>query len=653
MEWWQNFHFLRPYWLTALILPLIWGWYLFKNERVQSSWADVCDENLLNYLLIKGENKQRRISYVLSVLILFFAIIAVAGPSWIKKKNPAMSVDNPVMIMINLSTDMTVKDVSPNRLERAKYIVKDILQTFKTTETGLMVYSDEPFVISPLTEDVHLIDNLLPTLNVDVMPSNGDRLDKAIELAVERIKQSGYERGNLIVMTADVGERFDAALETAEKAHKLGFDVNIIKVSAANSEKLPMVAQKGGGIYLNYNQSYVALSDKINNIYAAQLKESENMQTVWEDAGYYVFWLPALLLLYYFRKGILLIWLLILFCGEAEAGLWLNENQQAMRYFKQQQYDKAAQMFNSARWRGAAAYKNGDYQQAFKEFSQGADATSLYNQGNALAKMGKIDEAIKMYEEVLKQEPDSADAKFNLEYLKHHKEQQQSQNQKQEDKQDKQNQNNEQQPDKNKQQEQSQDQQKQDGEQKQQGEDQQQQQNQQAENQQQEQQQQEQQSENQQQNSANKENKPNESQLQNQNKEQQQQQGEERNNSGQAQSGNNVEQKQSEAGQNQSGNDESKTNDSPQPNEQNQQNDGDKEQEQEVQAQFGEEDENSEQKAQKMEVQVGDKDDEEQKEKMRIRMQKFRDIPEDRGGLIRAIIAKEYRMRKAAERAGQ
>lgn len=652
MEWWQDFHFLRPYWLTALILPLIWGWYLFKNERVQSSWADVCDENLLNYLLIKGENKQRRISYVLSVLILFFAIIAVAGPSWVKKKNPAMSVDNPVMIMINLSTDMAAKDVSPNRLERAKYIVKDILQTFKTTETGLMVYSDEPFVISPLTEDVQLIDNLLPTLNVNVMPSNGDRLDKAIEMAVERMKQSGYEKGNLIVMTSDVGERFDAALEMAEKAHNQGFDVNIIKVSAADNEKLQMVANKGNGIYLNYNQNYAELSDKINNIYTAQIKESENMQTVWEDAGYYVFWLPALLLLYYFRKGILLVLVLFFLCAEAEAGLWLNENQQAMRYFKQQQYDKAAQMFKGADWRGAAAYKNGDYQRALKEFSQGADATSLYNQGNALAKMGKIDEAIEMYEKVLKQEPDFADAKFNLEYLKRHKEQQDSQNQKQEDKQDKQNQNNEQQSDKEKQQEQSQDQQQQDGEQKQQQKDSEQQQNQSGENQQQEQEQAQEQQGNEQQNAENQENNQQDNQAQNQN---QQQQGEDsRDNSEQPQNGSNGEQNQQEKGQSaQSGAENSSDNSAQQQDEQSQQNDEGQEKEQQVQAQFGEEDENSEQKAQTAEVQIGDKDDEENKEKMRIRMQKFRDIPEDKGGLVRAIIAKEYRMRKAAQRAGQ
>ena len=102
----EIFHFLRPYWLIALILPIWWSWRIYKNEAVQSSWAGVCDEHLLNYLLIRGENNQRRIPYILAMLIMFVSIIALAGPTWRKKENPALSVDNPVMILMSLSDEM-------------------------------------------------------------------------------------------------------------------------------------------------------------------------------------------------------------------------------------------------------------------------------------------------------------------------------------------------------------------------------------------------------------------------------------------------------------------------------------------------------------------------------------------------------------------
>ena len=660
MEWLADFHFLRPYWLLALIIPVAWGIYLFKNERVQSSWANVCDEHLLNYLLIKGENSQRRVSYVLAVLIALATVISLAGPSWIKKKNPALSVDNPVMIMVNLAVEMTDRDVSPNRLERAKYIVKDILQTFKSTETGLMVYSGEPFVISPLTEDEQLIDNLLPTLNVNLMPADGDRLDKAIDLAVSRMQNSGYENGNLVVLTSDVGSHFDKAMESAENASRQGFDVNVIKVSAEDNDKLRMVAEKGAGVYLNYNQSYGALSNKINDIYAKKIHESDNMQTVWLDMGYYVFWLPALLLLYYFRKGILLAVLLVVICGKAEAGLFLNENQEALRYFKQQQYDKAAQLFKSPQWRGAAAYKSGDYKRALKEFSQGADTTALYNQGNALAKSGKIDEAIKMYEEVLKQDPDFADAAYNLEYLKKYKQQQQQQQQKQDKSKDKQQQQSgdkEQGKDKQNQQNEAQNKQDNSAEKQAQKEEQN------------KQEQQKSQSSSEQDNSQGEEKKQQQEAKPEPDSENQQQSDTENSQDEQKQDANNKQNENRDGSEEQTDADETQKNDggnasesseNTQETDKSQGNGGSytdkqesgegQEQDGTAEAQFGEEDENSEQKAQGLQTQAGDQDEETKREKIRARMQRFRDIPEDEGGLIRALIAKEYRLRTTTER---
>ena len=94
MEWIEAFHFLRPYWLIALLLPIVWSWIIFKKETVQSSWVGVCDMHLLKYLLIRGEDSQRRLPYILAMLIMFGSIIALAGPSWQKKENPGLSADN-------------------------------------------------------------------------------------------------------------------------------------------------------------------------------------------------------------------------------------------------------------------------------------------------------------------------------------------------------------------------------------------------------------------------------------------------------------------------------------------------------------------------------------------------------------------------------
>ena len=617
MEWLQDFHFLRPYWLVALILPFIFGYRWLKNDAVQSSWAEVCDEHLLDFLLIKGHNKQRKFPYLLLSAIIFFTVIALSGPTWVKKENPALSVDNPVMIMINMSTDMWAKDVSPSRIVRAEYVVTDMLKSFNSTESGLLVYSREPFVISPLTEDTSLIENLLSQLDEDVLPENGDRLDRAIDLAVERMQKSGYESGNLIVLTADVGERFDAALESAAKAGAEGFDVNIIKISADKNDKLEMIADKGHGIYLDYTQNFLPLIDKINNIYAKELKQSENMQTVWEDMGYYLFWLPALLLLYYFRKGVLIASIVLLFgISSAKAGWFLNNNQEAARAFEKQNYAEAAQKFDIDTWKAAALYKDGKYEDALAEFGKRSDNTALYNQGNALAKAGKIAEAIKKYEQVLQEDANFEDARFNLEYLKKMQQQQQNQSQ--------QNQQNKQDSKQDKQQEQQQSSAEQNQEQQQEK----------QEDKSQEQQNQQSQADQQQDQNAEQSKQPQEGEDKNKQKQDtEQQDGEQQQNPDGNGNGSDDKDKDMKQQQNQS-----KAEDKQDENAQN-------EAEAEKQSMYGEEDEQAEQEAQALQTQAGAKSDE-QKEKIKARLQKFRDVPEDKGGLLRALIKKEYQLNR-------
>ena len=637
----QDFHFLRPYLLIGLIFSGILLRILWKDERIQSSWAKVCDENLLNYLLIKGENKQRRIPYILAVIISFVLTLAAAGPSWEKKNNPALSADNPVMIMLNLSSDMWIKDVSPSRIVRAKYIIKDLLDDLRTTETGFLVYTREPFMITPMTEDTKLVANLLPNVDSSIMPENGDRLDRAIEMAVQRLHEAGYEKGKLVILTADVGERFDAALDSARQAGTEGFDVNIIKVSDSENDKLRMIAEKGKGLYLNYNEKLSPLTTKINDLMHKALKQSRNMQSVWEDGGYSLLWLPAVLLLYYFRKGVLAILFLLILTNSAQAGLFLNNNQEGLKYFENGEYAKATDKFEDKQWKGAAAYKSGDYETALAAFSASDDTTALYNQGNALAKAGKIDEAIKKYEQVLEADANFEDARFNLEYLKKQQQNQQQQQDKQKQ-QNQQQQNNQQ----GQNQQQTQDNQN-DAEQSQNSEEQKQNsEQQQGEN----QQQKEQQSESRQQQQQQQQAKPQGEQDAQQKQQQSQQQQKENKNSAQQQvqgeqkQAPSTEQKQ-EQKDGDSGSSGQEKRSSPQGNSGESDQQPNAEADAERQAYFGREDPNGEQEAEVLQAQMGERSAEEN-EKIRARLQKLREIPEDKGGLLKAFIEKEYKMNR-------
>lgn len=560
----QNFHFLRPLVLLLLLVPAFF-YAMFKiKAETYSNWARVCDSKLLQYLLVKGDNGSRLWNKIFWMTGIICGIVAAAGPTWKQTARPALASQNPIMILLNLSSDMTQTDVTPSRLVRAKIEITDLLRQIPDAESGLIVYTNEPFVISPLSDDPELIVSLLDAVDLDIMPANGDRLDRAVDLAVERIKSAGFNAGNIVVVSAEAGTDLPLSIEAARRARSENIFVDTISVSATDSPDLQKIAKAGGGIALSLStRSARQLASYILQNADNQLKESANTSSDWQDFGYYLMFVTVGCFLWLFRKGAVFVLLAATFSSEAWAGWLWTDAYEAQNLYDKGQYTAAAEKFADPLWRGAAQYRAGDYQAAAQSFAAIDGTEALYNQGNAVAKAGQIEDAIKIYEEVLQLDPKHEDARFNLEYLKQQQNQQQQQ----------QNQN------QNEDQEQNQDQ-------------------------------------NQQQNAA--------------------------------QSGQSDDNQPDEDGENDNNEPDSSSgaqdeNDNAQ--DQQQPTDANNEQNQ---PQGGQEDEQTPQEQQVAGVQQGDADDKFD-EQVQAREQRFRDVPEDKGGLLRAFIRREYNKNRYGE----
>ena len=113
---------------------------------------------------------------------------------------------------------------------------------------------------------------------------------------------------------------------------------------------------------------------------------------------------------------------------------FMNDNQEALNKYQRGKYKDAVGQFNSEAWKASSLFKSGDYEGALNAYKNIPGTESLYNQGNALAKLGKLEEAIKKYEHALNEAPDFEDAKINkkiVEDLLKQQQQQQEQEQNQ------------------------------------------------------------------------------------------------------------------------------------------------------------------------------------------------------------------------------
>jgi Ca-activated chloride channel family protein len=303
----NEFHLIRPYWLLALLPVIGFAWTALRQRAFSSAWDEVCDPHLLPYLIQTKASGKRQWSWFLLLASVVFIIISLCGPSWSRFPVPTYQAIQPRVLILDMSDSMLAKDVQPDRLSRAKFKLHDLLMRRREGgQYGLVVYTGEPFVASPLTDDSQTIDALLPMLSPDVMPVAGHRLDSAMNEAASLLSQAGFLQGHLLVLTAraPTTEDIDAAKALDDK----GIHVSIMPVLSQQSALNPLflrLAQAGGGHLIPMTDTNDDLKRwlSVSQTHKVFNTDLDNEVPVWRDQGRY-FIIPALLcLLPVFRRG--------------------------------------------------------------------------------------------------------------------------------------------------------------------------------------------------------------------------------------------------------------------------------------------------------------------------------------------------------------
>lgn len=459
-----DFHFIRPYWLLALVPFVVIVILLIKNKLGSSNWSSVCDADLLPYLLQEKAVNQSRWPITTTAIAVLLAISALAGPTWQRIPSPVFRNDSALVIALNLSKSMDAEDIKPSRLIRARYKIADILQQRTDGQTALLVYAGDAFTVTPLTDDTETIINQLPALTTDIMPIEGNNTKLVLEKAVALFNQSGLQKGQILLVTDNVDldnsknvassldnyhlsilglGTTDGAPITIPEGGFLKDDQGNIVLPKLNSRDLAKLAEAGQGIYQSLtadDTDIKTLLSEIDKPVQQEGKENKNLLIdIWEDKGPWLLLLTLPLTALSFRRGLLCFGLLLLLPLPKNSyafewqDLWQNQDQQAQQAYKNNQFEQAANLFKNPDWKAAANYKAGAYDKALENLKSSQTEQSAYNQGNVLAQSGQLEQAIKAYEKALQLKPDDADAQYNKELVENELKKQQLDQQQQND----------------------------------------------------------------------------------------------------------------------------------------------------------------------------------------------------------------------------
>ena len=453
-----DFHFIRPEWLLAIPAVIVIAVLLARRQLGAGHWRGVIDATLMPYVLSRSPGRGVDWRWWLTAFGGVLASVALAGPAWQRIEQPVFRADQALVIALDLSRSMDAEDIQPSRLARAKLKILGILDRREGGQTALLVYTANAFTVTPLTSDTDTIAALVNSLSTDIMPSRGSYPEVGIRKAKTLLEQAGVGYGE-VLLVADSGAS-PAATKAARDLREAGYVLSVLGVGTREGAVIPRLsggfvtdargkiavarleerglrdlAGAGGGRFSVLTADDRDLDQLLSGeaVAAAQVGDDSLASDQWREEGPWLVLLLLPLAALAFRKGWVLVLLVFIMPLPRAAhaslwdDLWLNTDQQAQKALEAGSPADAAALFDDTEWRGVARYRAGDYSGSAAEFAESGDARNLYNLGNAMAQMGEYDSAIDAYEQVLEMEPDNEDARYNLDFVKNLKDQQEQQ----------------------------------------------------------------------------------------------------------------------------------------------------------------------------------------------------------------------------------
>lgn len=384
-----------------------------------------------------------------------------------------------IAVALDVSNSMMATDLPPSRLQQATLLMQMLLDTLKGSRVSFTAFAGEAFLQLPLTTDLQGARSIFESISPEMVPVQGTSLAKALLQAGESFDAAPANYKALIMLTD--GETHDEESIAAADALKekgvmliaigigsengatikdaFGFPIrdpesNETVVSKLNEELLVELAAVTSGEYhrfTNVNETLAAVMNDLNNMDKKPLASYAAM-----NFHSYAFWLlgAALVLLMLPRwrinfagvnKAAATALIVLQLLGTATAQQ--KELNDARQLYQQGEVDKAGALFNkvlqkqpnnalASYYLGAIAYRNEQFEEAATYFDQSRaylqqnkeKANAANNQGIALAKSGKKEEAVTMLKEALKRNPFDKEIQHNLNVaLKQQQQQQQDQ----------------------------------------------------------------------------------------------------------------------------------------------------------------------------------------------------------------------------------
>lgn len=265
-------------WALLVVLPAMVVVFLLVLKWKKNKLKAFGNVDITKRLMPNVSRSLPVVKFIIFSLATCFLLVGLANLQFGTKLEEVKREGIDLMLALDVSNSMMAEDLSPNRLERAKRAIYQLIERLHNDRVGIIVFAGDAYVQLPITTDYSSAKLFLETIGTDIVPTQGTSIGSAIDLAMESFDFENGTSKAIIVITDGENHEDDAA-GAAGNAHAEGVTVHTIG----------MGSEKGGPIPIYRNGTQVGFrTDNQNNTVVTKLNESMLKDIASSGGGSYV-----------------------------------------------------------------------------------------------------------------------------------------------------------------------------------------------------------------------------------------------------------------------------------------------------------------------------------------------------------------------------
>lgn len=317
----EDINYLYAWVLIPLFFLLFWVMILRRRRNIRQ----LGDKQLIKLLMPNQSGFKLWVKFILLNLAYFFLILGLANPQIGSKLEEVERKGVDLVIALDVSNSMLAEDIKPNRLERAKRAISQLIDKLGGDRIGIVVFAGKAYMQLPITSDYSAAKLFLSNIDTEIVPTQGTSIGAAIELSLTAFSDNKHEKAIIIITDGENHE--DNPVAAAETAIDAGIKVYTIGIGLPEGAPIPeyrngqkmgfkkdlegktvitkldeltlqKVASTGQGIYVRANNTSAGLNQVFEEISKMEKQRYETkMFSDYEDRFQYFIALVLFLLL--------------------------------------------------------------------------------------------------------------------------------------------------------------------------------------------------------------------------------------------------------------------------------------------------------------------------------------------------------------------